>query len=309
MTSTVNLKDSVALKVTQRKWGNRKQVKLDKTELGQAIVASKNDTDEDDGKVADLEMISMTKKLMIAKELSDVTNHMQRTVDWLYQRSVPIFNHVGVRRFSVSAVEEVEAYLEQAAIERNQLKRKLADVFELRAEEAKASLRGQWSADDYPSRSYILNSFNIEADWTGFIVPDNLPEIARARQLKKEADLNEQEFFEIRLALREGFKVLLDEATEVLLPGPDGKRKKLFDSRIEQIQEFIDTFSRYRDFTDDVELRSVLEEARRILTTIGDIEILKKSPTVKDIAGARFKEIAENLATMIQEVPRRKLGF
>ena len=112
------------------------------------------------------------------------------------------------------------------------------------------------------------------------------------------------------LALREGFSKLVSKAAEQLVVKPGEKPKKFYDSSIEQIVEFIDTFNQ-RNLTNDVELEKLITQAKAIIGDPGKVgeltEQVRESTDVREKLGKKFEALTEAMSGMIEVKKTRRI--
>jgi len=117
----------------------------------------------------------------------------------------------------------------------------------------------------------------------------------------KWADATEQ----VMLAVREAMAKIVTRITTQLTPGPDGKRRKLHDSMLQEVNVFLDTFQA-RNLTGDQDLDSLVQQARSILTGV-TTDGLKTDDTMREHVGKAFEDLGATLDGMIVTAPARRI--
>ena len=96
--------------------------------------------------------------------------------------------------------------------------------------------------------------------------------------------------------LRVGMADLVERLKDSLVPGPDGKTKRLTDSSVNRLREFLTTFE-FRNITDDADLASASGKLKDLMQGITP-EQLRESETLKERTGLVIKQASEMLNTM-----------
>ena len=287
--------NAVALVFSVHSWGNRK--KADKEEM----------TTE-----ADKAMLHLTKQLIDSIEYKAIRTFLGMVKAWVIRRSVPSFFKDGIYYFSANAdvVREVEEYLAVKALELKPFIEEMIVTYPQRIEDAEKRLkRGrQFKRSDYPTAEYLRRAFYFESEWIFFDVPKSLPEdvyqTAVAKKMKGLDEMAES----IAMCLREAFRGLIAHARERLTPGPGGKKKIIRDSVLENVNDFIDTFSS-RNLVGDMDLANLVQKAQAVLRDVDSADVLRDDKDMAKYVQKQFKEIETSLDGMIVERPRRKFDF
>ena len=287
--------NSVAIVFSVHSWGNRK--KADKEEL----------TTE-----ADKAMLHLTKQLIDSIEYKAIKTFLGVVKAWVIKRSVPSFFKDGVYFFSANenVIREVEEYLAVKSLELKPLIEEMIATYPQRIEDAEKRLKKgrQFKRSDYPGVEYLRRAFYFEYQWITFDVPKELPEDVYNVQLAKKMQGLEEQAESIAMCLREAFRSLITHARERLTPDPGGKKKIIRDSVLENINEFIDTFSN-RNIVNDMDLANLVQKAQAVLKDVDGAETLRDDKDMAKYVQKQFKEIEGSLDGMIVERPRRKFDF
>lgn len=295
-------RETVTLRLKLHKLGLRKKIATDQ-------VAP--DVDQD--------LVHVGKDILdkSATEIKALNAHDSQAKTWIKARSIenPILAG-GTYLIPFRLVPDIRAFVDNYIAERSNL----VDQFCWRYDELKADARdrlepqGIYDPDDYPDVDEVRAAFWVE--W-GFDASINLPEAMREHQSQVYREIYEQEKAraegqwrnateEIRTALREAFAKLVNHMAEQLTPDPKtGKPRKIYDSMLEHIGAFLDTFEA-RDLTRDGDLALITARAREILigvTTSG----LREDSTMREHVGAAFEQIQTSLDGMITTAPTRRI--
>jgi len=89
-----------------------------------------------------------------------------------------------------------------------------------------------------------------------------------------------------------------------LKPQPDGKKRKLFDSTVTNLQEFLSTFTT-RDLAGDVEYqKSVIEPLKAIMKGVS-MEKIRHSDNLKTDIVTRLEDVRKNASLLVQATGRK----
>lgn len=292
-TKTVDLnrlKDAVGFKLAVHRWCNRRKADVSKVE-----------TD------ADKTRLSLSKLLVNSEEYDAITQYESALRIWVKLRTVPSYFADGIYLVNVKAYEDITNKIKSAEAEYKALVEKFVAVYPDKVKAAREALKDQFQSNDYPDPAELRDEFYIECYWVSFSTPENLPtEFRKAEAAKLEQKMTDAADC-ITQALRAGFCKLVSQAAETMVPTPGEKPKKFYDSSIEKIVEFIDTFKQ-RNLTDDLELEKLIIQAKEI---VGDptIKDVRKSMDVRAEIGKKFQALAGSMAGMVEIKKSRRINL
>lgn len=107
-----------------------------------------------------------------------------------------------------------------------------------------------------------------------------------------------------RSTLRQiGFE-MVNTLHEVLKPTDDGKRKKLFDTTVDKLQDYLTSYN-VRDVTDDAEYAAHVERLKLIMSGV-TTEKLRHSENLKDRVAKQLAVVKQQLEGMVEVAPSRR---
>jgi hypothetical protein len=183
----------------------------------------------------------------------------------------------------------------------------LAGDYEAERDRARKELGSAFSEELYPPAEAARTSFKVIYSYFAMDVPEGLPPEIQEREiarLKAETDAIAQE---CREALRGGFADLIAHLTERLAPDADGRRKRLHETAVTNLADFLATLER-RDITGDSGLRQLAAQAR---TVIGGVsaETLRQSAGAAESIRAQLGAVKTQLDAMIRTEGARKFDL
>lgn len=308
-TSTVSLerfKNAVGFTATYScKWGNTRKAAIEKIALTKGTQDAEQKQEEAKAKTR----MQLKKQLIVSPEYDEIKSFMAEIRSWTYRQTVPSFFKEGFQLCGLPAIDVIETRMRKAVRdELPNLVQKFIDAYPAQIAEARTVLEpvGQFNALEYPAPEEMRSQFDISWNWITFTVPDQLPEALR----KEEQDKLERQFAdasqEITLALRVAFQKLIAHAADKLKVEPGDKPKKIFDSMIGNVQEFIDTFAN-RNIMNDTELAVLISKAKEMLIGITPQKI-RDLPIVRDETAKKFDAIKTTLDGMITTTKGRKFN-
>lgn len=319
-TSTVSLerfKNAVGFSATfSRKWGNTRKAKIEKITLvkGQEVT---EETKQEEAKAK--KRMRLSKDLIESPEYEAIKAFYGELTRWIDSKTVPSFFRDGFKLCGLGGIDEIQTRMERALRPSQSLdpeKKQLPDLVEdfikaypAQVEDARSVLEpvGQFNPLEYPAPEEMRRMFDISWNWIAFTVPEALPESLR----KAETDKMERQFAdaseEITLALRVGFQELIAHAADKLKTEPGEKPKRLYDTTISNVQEFIDSFQN-RNITNDAELAVLVSKAKEILIGVTPQKLRDYAATRAETAN-KFAEVKATLDGMITTVKGRKFNF
>lgn len=260
-------------------------------------------TDDD----ADSTMLHVHKDLIdrSAAEYTAITGAVSRLKNrWLRNRTVPCkVLKGGMYGIPVTLVGEVDAGIQNFINEEwRPLIEVLATKFETLKEEAQKRLGSHYDPSDYPGAEALKGKFKITVRWLSFNVPAALAELDKElfdRECQRAEAEWRQVSDDIRGALRESFAGLVEHLLDRLTPDEDGKPKKLHTTAVEQLQDFLSTFSA-RNLTNDAELAALAQRAQGIMRGVG-VDQLRKQETTRARIVNGFSAMKEQLSGLVQK--------
>lgn len=259
---------------------------------------------------ADKAMLHLNKNLLDAREYDAIKTHDGKTRAWLATRALPSMFKEGVFRVPIDLIEEVEDYLTARAAERKDLVEAFRKAYAERVKEAIKRLGGLANADDYLTADDAADKFDLTWRYVTFSTPDSLKALRSGlfqREREKLAKSVEDAAEEIKSVLRVQMAALVKRMVTQLQPTADGKKKKIYDSLIGNIEDFLSTFNA-RNLADDTELTALVEKARNTIAGV-DSNLLRTSDGIREDVKNGFDEINAQLATMIVDKPARHFDF
>ena len=258
---------------------------------------------------ADKNMLKMTKQLLDSPEYEAICKHQAATRRALRKKSVPLAILESAMLFHVNEIENISKYIATREAEEQELVNQFCEVYEMRREEARTRLNGQFDPANYPSVEVVRSMFYTKTRWVQFGIPDNLPEKIFQEEKEKAEKAWAEATDVITQTLRESFMRLISYASERLKIVPGEKPPVFRNSLIDNIKEFIATFNS-RNLTNDAELEKLVTRASELLARfMGDADIVRKNLDVRKYVQEQFEEISKTLDTMLINQPSRKFSF
>lgn len=284
-------KDSAAFMFASRCWGNTKKIKSTEIKTG-----------------ADPAWVKSHKILMASVEYEAIKKFIASTRTWCDSRSSPSYFRKGIQIVRLDMVDEFE---KQLGAFKKQLGEEmvpaLEKVWEDRIKEAEGKLKELFNPRDYPAKIELKYRFDIDWNFIGFTVPDNLPkELFEAEKARVEARWKEAEEM-ILFGLRESFGGLVDHAIDRLTVKPGEKPKIFKASTIENISEFIELFSA-KNIMNDGELAKLVDKAKKVLVGADPEALRQNVDQRKDLVG-KFETVKTELDKLLIERPSRAFSL
>ena len=296
-TTPALLREAMLFSLTRRAWGNRSQ--------GDKNVITSS---------ADKKRLNLTKRLLSCPELTAINDKMATVYLWCLARSMQSTAvRKGIYFVKRDMIEQFEAYLLAAQAELNDV---LVPAFIAAYPAAKEAMKlpaengglgDLYVEADYPAVAFFNTAFAIEWSWLALSVPSELPEEVRTREIAKLRESFDQAQEEIKFALRESFKQVVEHAIERLTPGPDGRPKMIRESAI-NFEGFFETFHA-KSMVDDNELMALVDRVRGILRNMPDVEDLRLRPTLQVETAEQFAQVNKVLDTLVINKPVRRIKF
>lgn len=277
MTETVTPGQLVAAKticlvLKMGSFGNTKQASL-----GGAVLSQ-----EDPSKEPDKTLLRLTKTLLDSPELEAIRKHDRDLAAKIRAMSFSSLFKGGVYLLPIGMVTTAEEILKVAEEARQQLVEAAVEAYPTRMEETIKRLAITASPMDYPSQDRFRATFYIEYSYVTFETPSRLKAISAAlfqAETEKARVKLESVAHECEQTMRAGLLQMVEHLRERLTPNDDGKPKRLHDSTIGHLSEFLANFE-LRNVTDDTQLGVLVEKARAVMQGV-DHKLLKNDELVR----------------------------
>lgn len=260
----------LALKIGR--FGNTRQASL-----AGAVLSQDDPTQEPDKR-----LLRLSKTLIDSPELIAIAKHDSALTARIRQLAFKSLFKGGVYLIPVAMVESINTILQDAIKVRETLVDVAVSAYPTRVQETSERLGIAANALDYPSDLKFRAAFYIEYSYVTFDTPDRLKaisaEIFKAEVEKQRARLASVAV-ECQQAMRAGLLTLVDHLAERLTPDAEGKSKRLANTTITHLQEWLTLFE-LKNVTDDDVLGDVVAKARAVMTGI-DHKTLKSDDLVR----------------------------
>ncbi len=287
------LRRAVLFSLTTHSWRNRKQADPSKVTADCATGA-----------------LNSTKRLLESDALNAIMAHLNATYNWCLARAMYSGVRRGVYFVKRDMVGEFESYIAQAGAELRDVlvPAFLAEYEACIAGAAKPAADGGlgelFDRKDYPSPDDLAACFGFDHSWLALSVPDELPEEVNRRECAKLRASFEEAQVEVKFALREGFKALVDKARSLLVEKKsDGRQRAFRQKSLEAMDKFFATFEA-RNMMADGELTALVCEAKSALRGI-DVKKLARDSVFRGEVAERFNVVNVELEKLLVDRPRR----
>ena len=172
--------------------------------------------------------------------------------------------------------------------------------------EQKAALGDQFERGDYKPADVVERGFSF---WytihnVGDISLTGLPSEIVEQEKQKEREARATAVAEFKDVLRFTFKKLVDTLFDTVKPQThDGKKRKFYDSSVDNLLEFVTNFEK-QDMADDVELQHHIGNVKRILKGVTP-DTLKESDNQKAYIAAQLAEVKQTIGALVVETGRK----
>lgn len=212
----------------------------------------------------------------------------------------------GVYPLPVELVAEVDERLEAHKAMRQRLIDRFIETYEERREEAREALGDLYSDSDYPERDELRLNLNMRYQYITINTPESLKGISDSifqRECNKADAMWSEARDEMKAALRNQLKELLDHLVDRLRPSADGKAKVFRNSMMANFGDFLSVFDA-KNISDDKDLATLVEKLRGLSEGVTPENLRSNADFRSDIATS-FEEIKTELDQMIINKPTR----
>lgn len=164
----------------------------------------------------------------------------------------------------------------------------------------------QFNRADYPSSNDVERGFGFDYYYrpVGETSLSGISNVIIAREVEKEKSVRMQAILEWRDAMRVAGMGAVNMLFEALKPQADGKRKRLYDTTVEKLHEYLTTFND-RDLAGDTAWsKEFVSKLKGIMSGI-DKKMLDESEDLKDHVAKKLEELQKNVGSLVQVSGRK----
>lgn len=275
-----------------------------------ASLAGAKFSNEDPSQEPDKTLLSLRKTLLDSPELVAIQKHDSALTSRIRQIAFTSYFKGGVHLIPLTQIGEVESILTSAIPVRKALVDAAVVAYPTRIAETCDRLGVTANTADYPSEDRFRSTFYLEYSYVTFETPSRLKAISadifKAEAEKARAKL-ESVAVECQQAMRAGLLQLVDHLADRLSPDNDGKPKRLHETAIAHLNDFLSTFE-LRDVTDDEQLGSIVEQARQVMAGL-DRKVLKSDELIRQKVVEGLTEIKIALDPLVLDKETRAITF
>ncbi len=254
---------------------------------------------------ADKELIRVSKTLLDSEELKAVRALDGDIRHYLYDTCLPF--EAGVHLLPLPLIETVDGRLRQFEEKRSSLVELFLDAYPTLCKAAAERLRTLYNPSDYPPSDIVRSKFNFNWQYVSFGVPGQLRELSAKifdTEREKAARLMSEASAEIQQLLRASLAEMVGHLRDRLTEQPEGKTKRLRESTMQKLRDFLSTFD-FRNVTDDQELKDQVDKARALLDGVST-DAIRNTDGLRARIREGMGEIARQLDTLVVDRPARK---
>ena len=258
----------------------------------------------------DESLLHVSKDILESSALKAVAEFDNGVRTWVRARSLPSPFNKGIILLPVRMLAPVLEKITSAQVERQQLIESFLQAYDRCKHEAEGKLGAAFDERDYPSPDEVRKTFFFETQVFELSTPGRLKAVSRElyqQELCKLQNMWTEATATVTSVLLEEMKKLTSHIHERLQPGEDGKPKIFRDSVITNLTTWLDLFSA-RNLTNDEELGSLVEKARRMVQGLDPENIRDNDSLRKEIADG-FQQLAEEVDTAIINAPIRAIDL
>lgn len=168
------------------------------------------------------------------------------------------------------------------------------------------ALGDQFDRGDYPNSDSVEQGFSFEYNLreVGNIVLSGLPDFIVAQEIEKDKQKRAVAIIEWRDTMRFAGQKAVEALFEALKPQIDGKKRKLYDSTVENLQEFLNTYNT-RDLAGDTEYQQTVVEPLRAIMKGVSMDKIRHSENLKAYIVKQVEGIRKNAGILVQATGRK----
>lgn len=250
---------------------------------------------------ADKRRIGVTKRLLSSESLQAITRVDYEVLRYMESRCLPF--EKGMHALAIALVEEVDAKLKEYRAERNDLIEVFLLEYPSLLDGARRDLRVLFEDRDYATVEEARKEFGMRWNYLSLSTPGQLAQMSEglyAEERAKIQDKMRESYEEWRSLMRVAMLEVVNRLSESLRPGEDGKTRKLTDSSVNRLQDFLATFP-FRNVSNDAELAKMRDQIAGFMEGV-TVEQLRESESLKEKIGTKISKAAASLEVMTQGI-------
>ena len=250
---------------------------------------------------ADKTRISVTKRLLDSQELQEVTRLDHKVIGYLDSKCLPYER--GLHVLPLGLLKRVDEDLRAFEAERNGYIDAFVAEYPKLLEAAREPLGGLFNERDYLTADQARAEFRMGWNYITLSTPGALADISKDlfnEERSKIASKMEESYEEWRVLLRVAMADLVKRLEESLVEGPDGKSRKLTDSAVNKLKDFLETFE-FRNINNDQELAGINAKLKDLMDGV-TVKDLRESDRLKENIGIVLQDASRTLETMTKGV-------
>ena len=262
---------------------------------------------------ADPEMVHVAKDILESKELDAIRQFHGEIKRYIRARALPSPFRKGIHLLRLAMVKDVMTQLDAYEGRFWQLVETFMAYYatvHAQRHDPNSPLAKQlgslYEASDYPDPKKVKRAFQFEVQLWELATPGALRTLDRAlyeREAEKMQNVWEDAKQQITQVLLSEFRKLTARMAESLTPGPDGKPKRIYDSLVGNLEEWLDLFDK-RSLTNDKDLLAYVKQVRAMVSGIKP-DTLRESEDLRKEIAEEMQKVTANLDKAIEERPGR----
>jgi len=283
---------AIPLEVKFHKPGNKKQADMEQ-------IKDSVETAE-----ADAESLQLSKKMLKSPEYQAIRSHDRETKKHLRRHCLPSLTRDSIYLIPFELVEETDAYLITRMAERKVLVGTFIDIYPQQIEEAKKLLGKFFDRDDYPAPERVKAAFSVDIAYRSFDV-DSALEKLNVEVFKREQERVKKDWTamleETKKYLRVNMVEFVARFAQSLETKSDGTKRKVYDSTVENLNEFLKLFE-IRDISNDTQLQAVVVKVKALMKGVAP-DAIRDDDAFRTKLATEFTKVTEKLGTMVEDAP------
>jgi hypothetical protein len=223
--------------------------------------------------------------------------------DFVISRCLPYDKSLHV--LPIEEVEAVEERLQKYLVQRAELIDVAVERYPDLLEQSRGPLGPLFNRRDYPSQSEFRRRFRLTWNYVSLSTPGKLKMISPAlfqEERQKIQQKMQESLEEWQSLLSVGMMEVVKRLRDSLVPGPDGKTRKLTDASVDRLKEFLETldakakvaFGSAQDYEELEQIGGTLKGLMAGVT----VEQLRESETMKQQIGSVLADATKTLEVM-----------
>lgn len=258
---------------------------------------------------ADKKQLGLSKKIIDSPQYRAVLHVANACREYLKSLELEAPFKTGRHLLPLKLLERAYTRVEEAEVAYHEAADAFIAAYPAQVQAARQSLADQFDDGDYPGLETLREQFWVERRVTSWDTPGEakIGEYLYEKEKSRVAEELSSVAEDAKLALREGLRILTGKLAESLGPKPDGKRRRLSESTVKKVTDWLASFDA-RNVLGDADLGAVVTDLKSVLNNRG-VKELRTNEGMRAAVKTELEQTGKALEALLVDVPARAISL